>query len=290
LKNAHFVLAFLLCSTLFSQNTNSLGDCGTRLPKNYSKWRSSNLQNNVANLQHDRCVNKKFSIVFYIVADSNGNTGGITPATLTSCINNLNNAFSRICVSFMNCSTVVIPHHPFNRWTMDTTDNTVRQMWWTKNTLNLYLPDSIVGFPVGYSSMPGGPGSERIVVEKASITSNTPIHEMGHFFGLPHTWDEIGAPANPPPPGGGSNEFVRRTNCYTNGDGFCDTEADPYPLNKDLTKPCQHAHGAQDGYGDYYISPVDNYMTYFKGCNCRFTQEQYNLMANTVVNQLLYMH
>jgi hypothetical protein len=265
-------------------------ECATIQPANYGKWRNTAIQNNVSTLKHDLCVNKKFSIVFYAIADSLGNPG-VTQASLNSCIAALNSAFAPICVSFMNCSTVVIPHHPYNRWTADTIEPAVRSAYWTESTINIYLPDSIVGPPAGYSSMPGGPGSERIVIEKGSVGGGgVAIHEMGHFFGLPHTWGEIGPPATPSPPSGvGSNEFVRRTNCYTNGDGFCDTEADCYPVNKDLTAPCQQKHGAKDGYQDYYTPPVDNYMTYFK-CGCRFTQEQRNFMATIALTQLLYMH
>lgn len=265
------------------------GECGTKLPTNYGKVRSVALQNNVSTLKHDLCVNKKFSIVFYVIADTNGNNT-VPAAALSGCINSLNTAFAPICVSFMNCSTVVIPQHPFNRWTADTIEPHCRNMYNTANTICIYLPDSIVGPPAGYSPMPGGPGSEAIVIEKGAVSGAVAIHEMAHFFGLPHTWDEIGGPANPSPPGGvGSNEFVRRTNCYTNGDGFCDTEADCYPVNKVITAPCQQQFGAKDGYLDYYTPPVDNYMTYFK-CGCKFTQEQRNFMANIALTVLISMH
>jgi len=283
-----FIHLVFVTSAQISSNP-AQNECSTQLPKDYSKWRNAVIQNNVSTLKHDVCVNKQFSIVFYVIADSTGSWGSLTSTSLINCINTLNNVFKRICVSFANCSTVVIPHHPFNRWTEDTIEPAVRARWWTENTINLYLPDSIVGPPAGYASLPGGPGAEIIVIEKAAISGVTVIHEMGHFFGLPHTWDEIGLPASPPPPSGGSNEFVRRTNCYQNGDGFCDTEADCYPANYVKLQPCSQVPGAKDGYQDYYTPPVDNYMTYFT-CRCRFTQEQYNFMANMALTNLLYLH
>lgn len=241
------------------------------------------MQNNVTTLQHDLCVGKKFSIVWYIIADSNG-THNVSQSTLNGYISSLNNAFRPICVSFMNCSTVVIPHHPYNRWSQDTIDPIVTAQWMTQDVINVYIPDSIVGPPAGYAG-------SFIVLEKG-VGSGVVIHEMGHFFSLPHTWDEIGGAASPPPPQGGSNEFVRRDNlknCYTNGDGFCDTEADCYPVNKVNGAPCRQVHGGVDGYGMYYTPPVDNYMTYFT-CGCKFTQEQYNQMALTALTSLFHLH
>ena len=65
------------------------------------------------------------------------------------------------------------------------------------------------------------------------------------------------------------------------GDGFCDTEADPHPIGEVQGAPCDFQSGPKDANNDYYTPPLDNYMTYFKPCRCRFTQEQYNFMALT---------
>ncbi len=106
---------------------------------------------------------------------------------------------------------------------------------------------------------------------------------MGHFFGLPHTFEG-------PSPNAPSTELVNETNCTTTGDGFCDTEADPYPAGVDVTKPCGLNYGPQDANGHYYTPPVDNIMTYYKGCNCRFTQQQYNHMAYIYYTIRNYLH
>jgi len=282
-------LLILLASCFFSGyaqvNSNTNSGCAAVMPANYFKLRNSvaSTQNMVSTLKHDLCINKKFSIVFYIIADSLGNPG-VTQANLDTCISILNRTFRRICVSFMNCSTVVIPHHPFNRWSKDTIDPVVTKNWYAENTINFYVPATILGEAAGYAYFPGG--RDVIVVEKASVTSTAvPIHEMGHFFGLPHTFAEI-TTTNAATP---SAELVARTNCYTNGDGFCDTEADCYPFNHVASAPCEHQAGAQDSNSEYYTPPLDNFMTYFK-CRCRFTQEQYNFMANIILTARSYLH
>jgi len=293
LKKIQYILLGFLClqGILSAQSDNF---CGTKLPPNYLQWRNSiiSTQNLVTTLKHDTCLNKKFSIAFHVVLDSNGTWGGLSPADLTGCINLLNGAFSRICVSFENCFVDEIPNYTYNHWYMAATETSIAASYNLENVINIYAVDSIVGFPAGYA---GG----VIVVEKGSLASSVTIHEMGHFFGLVHTWAEIGVPdANSVPgptnPNVGSLEFVRRTpnNCYNHGDGFCDTEADCYPADYSPTStmPCKHDQGgAADGWGDYYVPPVDNYMTYFK-CGCRFTQEQYNWMARVIVTQKLYLH
>src|SRR5688572_7438385 len=59
-------------------------ECLTTRPPNYSNWRTSTaqIQNMVPTLKHDTCLNKKFSIVFYVVADSLGTWGSLTQTNL----------------------------------------------------------------------------------------------------------------------------------------------------------------------------------------------------------------
>ncbi len=300
-----FYLLLNIVSSTFAQTLSSslsaIEGCGTQTPANYTAWRNSILgsRNMVTTLKHDTCLNKKFSVVFYIVLDSNYQWGGLNTASLTTCINNLNNAFKPICVSFLNCSTVVIPNFPYNDWYRNVTDPIVTSNWYTDKTINIYLVADIrlPGGASGYAYFPGG--KDAIVIEKAAIGGNTPIHEMGHFFGLVHTFDDISGPIPTPtivpdPNQILTSELVTRNvvgrNCYTNGDGFCDTDADCFILGVSGLSPCGFQHGPKDVNNEYFIPPVDNYMTYYSGCRCRFTQEQYNFMANVILMQRLYLH
>jgi hypothetical protein len=203
----------------------------------------------------------------------------------------------------MNCSTVVIPNYNYNTWTQNYTEPVVTANWYTPNTINVFVPAEIVLPPGGgYTYFPGA-GKDMIVISKQNMIGNPGelVHQMGHFFGLPDTWDEIGSPVSPGPPAGvTSYEYVNRTNCYTNGDGFCDTEADCYwavvppgPHNTVMSNgsnPCNYIwYGVQDGHGDYYTPPSDNYMSDYL-CRCRFSLEQLNFMAHTIITTRKYLH
>jgi len=281
----------------------------------FGRSQNSSYPNFASTLKHDTCLNKKFSIVFYLIQDSTynlnapGALANIQTGTITPFINLLNATFKRICVSFENCSTVVIPNYQYNNWNQNIVDPVVTANWYTTKTINFYLPTQATStvanesdgytYPVPTTSTT--PAKNVIVVPIGSLMSPNPVnfigssglHVVGHFFGLPNTFDEKGPQANPPPPGGViSGEFFDRTNCSTNGDLFCDTDADPYPQQfNNLVGPCWYKRipGQLDSKGKYYVPPVDNIMSNY-GCRCKFTQEQYNRMAYIILTKRLYLH
>jgi hypothetical protein len=275
---------------------------------NYKKWKDDivPVQNLVSTLKHDTCLDKKFSIVFYIVLDSSY-LPQVSVGQINTAIATLNTVFRRICVSFENCSTVYIPKYPYNTWQTVPHEMQVTSNWYTTQTINMYLVASVGGTVTngGYTYMPGTPGNKDVIVmRKSALNTTTLLHLFGHFFGLPDTYAEIAPipPAIPgPPPGITSHEWFERTpsNCYTHGDGFCDTEADPYTGNlaqgyndsSPPVPPCYYNYLIADGMSRWYTPPVDNYMSEYRGtCRCRFTQEQYNFMARVILTQRLYLH
>lgn len=275
------VICFLISFTVKSQ------ECGTKLMPDYAAQMAKYQQLLAANslLPHDTCLNKKLSIVFYIFLDSLGNPG-VTAANINTCITNLNKYFKPICITFEACSTKYIPEHEYNKWDKPNHEFKItgNYNYYTEKTINIYLVDVILNpGGNGYAYMPGGT-KDLIVIRKGALGSLTPVHEMGHFFGLPHTFAEISTSS----PDGPSSELVRRTNCSTMGDGFCDTDADPWPTGSSSAS-CGFTYGPTDSNGKYYLPPVDNIMSYWT-CRCRFTQEQYNWMAYMYVTIRNYLH
>lgn len=271
-KLLFFLGVFFSCFAVNAQT------CGTHFSAKQMKSHFE-LMSSGSYQAHDTCLNKKLSIVFHIVLDSN-NAPGVTPTDLSDCIDKLNLYFKRICITFMNCSTNYIPNYNYNKWQDVEHEPPVFANYYVDSTINIYLVEGIVtpAGAAGYAYGPGGP--DAIVIQKSSISDMTPVHEMGHFFGLPHTFEGTG----------GSIELVNGSNCLTTGDGFCDTEADPYPTGDDANEPCSFKYGPVDANSNYYTPPVDNIMTYFKNCRCRFTQQQYNHMAYTYYTSRNYLH
>jgi len=154
---------FLLTIVLFSSFLAFSQECGSKLPDNYAAMRKQ-YNNFIAApsgslLPHDTCLNKKLSIVFYVFLDSLGNPN-VTTGQYAACIAILNKYFKPICLQFMNCSTVFIPEHEYNKWDRPNhefkiTGNSYN--WFTEKTINIYLVQQMIVPPkAGYAYGPGG--------------------------------------------------------------------------------------------------------------------------------------
>ncbi len=100
-------------------------------------------------------------------------------------------------------------------------------------------------------------------------------HEVGHWLGLPHTFDQISC-----------KECVDRNNCYTCGDMFCDTEADylgyrwQCPFTGDSVEPATCPPPLDTIHPDPTLI-----MSYaFDECITRFTPEQRAHMRYVIEN------
>jgi hypothetical protein len=297
-----------LCAILFCHAQNKpLGGHSTSVTSAQS----------ISSLIHSPCINRKFSVVFYVIQDSLFSLNGSNVPgsySIAANLNYLNAAFSKICVSFESCKIVIVPDYNFNSWTFGITDSNVVLNWYTPQTINVYIPTNLV-VPLhesdGYSAAPPSGGIFRrdmVVIRKCNFQGSpncgSPVgtgitHLFGHFFGLPNTFDELGPPANPPPSNSSviSNEFADGSNSTVNGDLFDDTEADPYPAGlwqyavpPTIRPPCDYYHQVKDGKGEFYMPPFDNLMSEYHSCRCRFTQEQYNKMVDVIVTKRLYLH
>lgn len=264
-----------------------------------------------APLPGDSCLNKKFSLIFYIIEDSlnpisTASLASINTTLVAPRVNFLNNAFRPICVSFEHCRTVIIPNFEMNIWDLDC-EAEAKANYYADKTINVYMVGKDIlnkECPDGYTYRPDAASAtsrKDMIVCSLGASGASDIHLMGHFMGLPHTGENRD---NNPGPAASTNsavlskELVNRSNCYFQGDGFCDTEADPYPITsapapniqlsfrRDI---CNFNGNLVDVNGDFYTPPTDNYMSYYR-CACRFTQEQYNYMVKMILRYRMYLH
>lgn len=288
------------CSLIFcsAQNKPASKPAVTAPQKKYG----SATTNSVTTAKQAVCLNKQFSVIFYVVLDSTSpsqpNYPGVnlaTASTLALLMTGINNAFKPICVSFTNCSVVYIKNFNYGKtWLKNTTEAYVTGSHYTDKTINFYIVDSLSLVhgnteTMGYSYEPSvanlaTPKKDLLVIKNGDLLDiNVTLHQLGHYFGLPHTFEEVILPPSPaaspgPPFGVTSQEFANGSNCAVHGDRFCDTDADP------------GSNAPKDGMNVYYIPPTDNIMSYYYPTRSRFTTEQYNFMADVIQTKRLYLH
>ena len=99
-------------------------------------------------------------------------------------------------------------------------------------------------------------------------------HEMGHFWGLFHTFEETLY---------GKDDFAQE-NCHLVGDRICDTPPDPGPLYEVYANyiTCEMLN-LEDEFGSEYKPLLENYMSYYKPCYLKefsFTDDQIMVMKS----------
>ena len=82
--------------------------------------------------------------------------------------------------------------------------------------LNIYV-DNWTSGPLGFATLPAGPTCWVRTNKFNNAESKTLIHEVGHWCGLYHTFDDNGFPYDD------CEDAATETNCETQGDRVCDT-------------------------------------------------------------------
>lgn len=119
---------------------------------------------------------------------------------------------------------------------------------------------------------------ERTDDDFNNLKNKTFLHEIGHYFGLLHTFqDSNHADIS-------KRELVTRgagSNCVAMGDQLCDTQADPFerlPLIYAFSCDQKTPSDLQDAHGNTFSPPIDNIMSYQQRCGNIFTEQQYQKM------------
>lgn len=222
------------------------------------------------------CLNRHFEIVVHAFKDSLG----VVPVDLAdfeSNVDSLDRYWAPLCVTFSICEIRIHPNFQYNViFDPDELDE-MQNEFHVPHRINAYVFDQWKEDPPGQgkATLGGIAMMDKGGLFFASESFGTLPHEMGHFWGLPHTFEV-------------SNglELVDGSNCETAGDGVCDTPADPYDESGTEAfvdaSTCRFIYKEKDANGDYYDPIVGNLMDYYPGeCACGLTHGQYMKMVRT---------
>lgn len=218
-------------------------------------------------------INKEFQLHVYVTVDES-RQANFTPVELEEPITMANTFFSPIGVSFKLCAWEEVPDYNLDNLDLDEINefDEMRVLHFDKNRINIYIHNDIGGLTLcGFAELSGIANEEQgtfIALKKEC--PGALAHELGHIFGLLHTFE------------GNGSELVDGSNCETEGDGICDTPADPYILDNPTVwqDGCEFIFTGLDANGQFYQPDMGNVMSYYN-CDCGFTFGQYLKMANT---------
>lgn len=225
------------------------------------------------------CLNKKFSVVVHIFKDSL-NSYGVTEAAIEQALEGVNPFFAPICASFEVCEFRY--HDNWQHDILEDPDTEIPQLktqYHADRRINFYFvsffTSSIGACGLADLAGIGSPNGSGIVYRKDCANTRVFAHELGHFFGLEHTFE------------GNGTELVDGSNCTTAGDGICDTPADPYIPSEGLSgyvQDCIFISTKTDANGEFYNPDLGNIMSYYECDTCGFTWGQLDKMAKTYLS------
>ena len=224
-------------------------------------------------------LNRTISVTAHIVHSKQG-TPSTTKELIEADMNACNKYFEDMKLSFKLCSVNNIYNYNYSNLIYPGNDpdptNELKTKYFEPKTLNIYYVSTIPNSkPIcGFADMPS---SENDIIAIAATncmgSGKVLAHEVGHYFGLYHTFQpDFG------------QELPDGSNCSVAGDLLCDTPADidgAFLVNAD----CEVTQSSAVN-NVYYLPLTNNIMSYYSPtCKNKFTVGQYKRMA-----QFYYSH
>ncbi|WP_298556126.1 T9SS type A sorting domain-containing protein [uncultured Algibacter sp.] len=205
----------------------------------------------------------------YVIRNSDG-SGGLSSTEINDAFTNLNSVFKDALLEFFLCDGIEyidddkLCHFKRGDEKSFTENNYVPgliNIYFTNNLKN-ESNESICGYSDNVSR------NDMVFMTNSCATNGSSLpHELGHFFSLLHTH---GLDNNTM-----TSELVNGSNCDTDGDGICDTPADPMLTSSAIDSSCNYSGTKTDANGDVFSPDTSNIMSYSrKNCRTLFSEQQ----------------
>ena len=275
-----FILTLLFSANAFAQ-TEEVLECQTvnsAEALNYFNAHKKELKAVESLFAQKRSANSKggdapiledIPVKVHIIRYSNG-TGGLNEFDLTQTFRHLNNEFNGARVGFSLWEGInFIDNSTLMRFKKGD-EKTLIDDHYVPGILNIYFSEYVTNASkasiCGYSE---NTENRDIVVLKNScaMNSSTLAHEIGHILSLVHTHGVNNTSL--------TTELVDGSNCDTDGDGICDTPADPGLSDDNVNNFCKYTGKETDANGDAFTPDTSNMMSYSrKACRSYFSTQQ----------------
>jgi hypothetical protein len=278
--NSLILLTLLLISCISYGQNEEAHECQTSSSEaslNYFKLHAAELevakkaflQNKSANSKGDVAALQDIPVKVHVIRNSNG-TGGLNTTDLENTFENLNSIFGAINVNFTMYEGIdFIDDNELMSFSKGD-EKTLEEDHYISGILNIYFAEYLTNASkssiCGYSE--NGDNKDIVVVKNnCSTNDSTLIHEIGHIFSLVHTHGIDNSQI--------TTELVDGSNCDTDGDGICDTPADPGLSYLNVDTFCNYTGNDTDANGDQFTPDTGNMMSYsLKSCRTHFSTEQ----------------
>lgn len=195
---------------------------------------------------------------------------GINSLDIYEAIADLNEIFSEAYLEFFLCDGINYIDNDDLVHVKKGDDGVLTEKYNVSGLINIYFTHNIENASgqsiCGYSD--NSFRKDVIMLNNYCATNKSSLaHEMGHFFSLIHTH---GSDNNEM-----TSELVDGSNCDTDGDGICDTPADPKLNSNNVDDSCNYIGTQTDANGDLYAPDAGNIMSYAKKtCRTHFSTQQ----------------
>ncbi|MDO5970455.1 T9SS type A sorting domain-containing protein [Flavivirga aquimarina] len=206
----------------------------------------------------------------HIIRSSNG-SGGLSTSDLYNAIENLNSIYADAFMEFFLCDDINYIDDDILCHFKKGNESGFKEKNYTSGLINIYFINYVENTSeesiCGYSNNIGRDNDIIIMKNSCATNGSSLAHELGHFFSLVHT--------HGPDNGNMTTELVDGSNCDTDGDGICDTPADPKLSSNNVNNFCEFTGIETDANGHTFNPDTGNLMSYSrKSCRNHFTSQQ----------------